>query len=97
MAKVTSKLQVTVPKVLADRYGIRPGDQITWKPAGEALRVEIPGREEASSLTLQEKLDLFDESWKRQLKRQAKRPRGRTPRSRGWTREELYEDRGRPR
>jgi len=97
MSKVTTKLQVTLPKALAERYGIRPGDEITWKPAGEALRVEIPGREETSSLTLEQKLGLFDESWRHQLKRQAKRPRKRLTRIRGWTREELYGDRGRPR
>ena len=34
MAKVTSKLQVTVPKAIADHYGIRPGDEIQWIPAG---------------------------------------------------------------
>jgi bifunctional DNA-binding transcriptional regulator/antitoxin component of YhaV-PrlF toxin-antitoxin module len=28
MAKVTSKLQVTLPKVLAERYDIEPGDEI---------------------------------------------------------------------
>jgi AbrB family looped-hinge helix DNA binding protein len=28
MGKVTSKLQVTVPKAIAQRYGIRPGDEI---------------------------------------------------------------------
>ncbi|PZP64635.1 MAG: AbrB family transcriptional regulator, partial [Azospira oryzae] len=28
MAKVTSKLQVTLPKALAQRYRIRPGDEI---------------------------------------------------------------------
>ncbi|HUM01616.1 MAG TPA: AbrB/MazE/SpoVT family DNA-binding domain-containing protein [Thermoanaerobaculia bacterium] len=97
MSKVTSKLQVTLPKALAERYGIRPGDEITWKPSAEALRVELPGREETSSLTREQKLALFDESWKRQLKRQARRPRSRPPRTRGWTREELYGDRGRPR
>ena len=30
MSKVTSKLQVTVPKAAAERYGIRPGDAIDW-------------------------------------------------------------------
>ena len=28
MAKVTSKLQLTVPKAIADQYGIRPGDEL---------------------------------------------------------------------
>ena len=30
MAKVTSKFQVTVPKTIADRYSIGPGDEIEW-------------------------------------------------------------------
>ena len=36
MAKVTSKLQVTVPRAIADRYGIRPGDDIEWIATGES-------------------------------------------------------------
>ncbi|HEY4764571.1 MAG TPA: AbrB/MazE/SpoVT family DNA-binding domain-containing protein [Candidatus Sulfotelmatobacter sp.] len=35
VAKVTSKLQLTVPKAIADHYGIRPGDELDWIPAGE--------------------------------------------------------------
>ena len=34
MSKVTSKLQVTLPKTIADRYGIQPGDEIEWSAAG---------------------------------------------------------------
>ena len=43
MAKVTSKLQLTVPKVIADEYGIKPGDQLDWVPAGDVIRV-IPAK-----------------------------------------------------
>ena len=39
MSKVTSKLQVTVPKVIAEQYGIRPGDDIDWVSAGDSIRV----------------------------------------------------------
>ena len=39
MPKVTSKLQLTVPKAIADQYGIRPGDELQWIAAGEAIRV----------------------------------------------------------
>ena len=42
MAKVTSKLQVTVPKVLADRYDIRPGDEIRFEEAGDVIRIIPP-------------------------------------------------------
>ena len=38
MAKVTSKLQVTVPKALAERHGIAPGDEIDWQSAGSNHR-----------------------------------------------------------
>ena len=37
MAKVTSKLQVTVPKAIAEQYSIRPGDEIDWAPAGDVI------------------------------------------------------------
>ena len=30
MPKVTSKLQLTVPKKIADQYGIRSGDELEW-------------------------------------------------------------------
>ena len=44
MPKVTSKLQLTVPKKIADQYGIRPGDELEWIPAGESIRVELVRR-----------------------------------------------------
>jgi AbrB family looped-hinge helix DNA binding protein len=87
--KVTSKFQVTVPKAIADRYRISPGDKIEWIPAGEAIRV-IPASARPATLDLQTRLQLFDEATKRQRRRQARRRRGRAPSSRGWTREELY-------
>ena len=95
MAKVTSKLQVTVPKALAEQYGIRPGDEIEWKPGGDAIRVEIPGRVPAS-LTIAERLALFDATTRR-LDRRRRANRGRRLRDRGWTRQDLYDDRGLPR
>ncbi|MGH9316922.1 MAG: AbrB/MazE/SpoVT family DNA-binding domain-containing protein [Thermoanaerobaculia bacterium] len=91
MSKVTSKLQVTVPKAIADRFGIRPGDEIEWKAAGDAIRIERVGRWEP--LSVEARLKLFDEATRRVRRRRWK---GKTPANRGWTREELYE-RGRPR
>ncbi|HEY1693793.1 MAG TPA: AbrB/MazE/SpoVT family DNA-binding domain-containing protein [Polyangiaceae bacterium] len=93
MSKVTSKLQVTVPKELADRYGIRPGSEIDWVPAGDSLRV-IPGSAPSSSDPA-ERLRLFDAATARQKKRQGRRP-ARRPADRGWKREDLY-TRGLPR
>ena len=64
MAKVTSKLQVTVPKVIADRYGIRPGDEIEWVAAGDTIRVIPPGRQ-APVADLELRLKLFDAATER--------------------------------
>ena len=36
-AKVTSKYQVTIPRALAERLGIAPGDDIEWSQAGESI------------------------------------------------------------
>jgi len=73
MPKVTSKLQLTVPKVIAEQYGIRPGDELKWIPAGESIRVELVGRKPktATELTVEERLELFDASTKRLDKLQA--------------------------
>ena len=63
MAKVTSKLQLTVPKAIADQYGIKPGDELEWVPAGESIRVEFV-RSKAKAgheLTTEERLALFDD------------------------------------
>jgi len=59
MSKVTSKLQVTIPKTLADRYGIRPGDEIEWEAAGAFIRVIPPGGGR-SRLDSAERLRVFD-------------------------------------
>ena len=96
MSKVTSKLQVTVPKALADRYGITPGDDIRFEEAGEVIRVvpadagTQPGR-----FDVETRLRLFDAATHRQREREAERP-ARHSDKRDWTREELYQ-RGRSR
>jgi AbrB family looped-hinge helix DNA binding protein len=95
MSKVTSKLQVTVPKAIADQYGIRPGDEIEWIPAGETICVRPPGRQRPG-LDPQARLKLFDAATARQRRRGATSPRPARAVRRGWTREDLYE-RARPR
>ena len=94
MAKVTSKLQVTVPKALAERYAIRPGDEITWEAAGDVIRVVPRGRAPAPDTA--GRLRLFDKASERQRRRNRSFGTGRPRAGRGWTREELY-DRGRAR
>jgi AbrB family looped-hinge helix DNA binding protein len=102
MPKVTSKLQLTVPKAIADQYGIRPGDELEWTPAGDVIRV-VPARGRKileHALTVEERLRLFDAASARQAKRNAARKKNsgeeRSPKERGWKREDLY-NRGRSR
>ncbi|OFV88945.1 MAG: hypothetical protein A3J75_08525 [Acidobacteria bacterium RBG_16_68_9] len=93
MAKVTSKLQVTVPKALAERYDIEPGDEIEWEAAGDAIRV-VPRRKKPAG-DVPTRLKLFDQATARQRERERSNPLAPAA-DRGWSREELY-DRGRAR
>ncbi|MDE2691295.1 MAG: AbrB/MazE/SpoVT family DNA-binding domain-containing protein [Acidobacteriota bacterium] len=96
MSKVTSKLQLTLPKALAVQYGIRPGHDVRFEGAGEVIRMVPEGADHApADLDVEARLRLFDAATARQEERQAGR-RARDQDSRGWTREELYE-RGRSR
>lgn len=93
---MTSKLQLTVPKAIADQYGIRPGDELQWVPAGEVIRVvpERTAKAGKQERTLQERVELFDRASKRQRQREAaakkKATKPTAPAGRGWTREEIY-------
>ena len=93
---MTSKRQVTLPKELADEYGIEPGDEIAWERAGDAIRV-LPRNGPSAGLGVEERLALFDEATRRHEQRWAGvTPSPAHPTDRGWTREELH-DRGRSR
>jgi bifunctional DNA-binding transcriptional regulator/antitoxin component of YhaV-PrlF toxin-antitoxin module len=103
MAKVTSKLQLTVPKAIAEHYKIRPGDELDWLPAGETIRVvkrSLSASRRGDAATLQQRLRLFEQATARQEKRNTafRKKHGHVtqPSNRGWTREDLY-DRGLPR
>ena len=107
MAKVTSKLQLTVPKAIADRYGIRPGDDLDWVPAGDVIRV-IPQNVQVRTQrirSIEERVRLFRAMLARQKRREAspetvesesERPWKPHEIARGWRREDLY-TRGRSR
>jgi len=82
---VTSKLQVTIPIAIARRYGIEPGVDVDWLPAGDAIRVVPPTRPEAVDPA--RRLALFDAATEREL---ARARRQTAAADRGWTREELY-------
>ena len=97
MAKVTSKLQVTIPKRIAERYAIAPGDEIEFVAAGNSIRIVPAGKGRSTNLSTEERVRLFRAATARQKVREkamnvSSRPRG----GRGWTREELY-TRGKPR
>ncbi|MFW6206998.1 MAG: AbrB/MazE/SpoVT family DNA-binding domain-containing protein [Gemmatimonadota bacterium] len=96
MSKVTSKRQVTIPKEIADRYGIEAGDEIDWMPAGDTIRLISHKPATHPFLSVEERLELFDRATERQLRRQEGRIPVEPPKDRGWRREDLY-DRGRPR
>jgi AbrB family looped-hinge helix DNA binding protein len=89
VAKVTSKLQVTIPKRIADRYGIRPGDEIDWLEAGDAIRV-LPGGDRPEAPGLPRRVELFDAATTRQREREVGDQRRPAPEGRGWRREDLY-------
>ncbi|MBN1608222.1 MAG: AbrB/MazE/SpoVT family DNA-binding domain-containing protein [Polyangiaceae bacterium] len=95
MSKVTSKLQVTIPKAIADRYGIAPGDELDWITGADSARI-VPRKAVRNPSSAAARLHLFDAATKRQSARQSRQPRPKASTGRGWTREELY-DRGRAR
>lgn len=94
MSKVTSKLQVTVPKAIAEKYRIKPGDSIEWVAAGDSIGV-LPVALAPSANDTADRLRLFDLATARQRSRDRKQP-PRQASSRGWSREDLY-TRGRSR
>ena len=99
---MTSKLQVTIPKAIAHAYGIKPGDDLTWIPAGEAIRVIPPNsrRHHPHRRSLKERLELFRQSLARQRDREKHPPKVNAYEEdrpwkpheieRGWRREDLY-------
>ena len=91
MAKVTSKLQVTIPKAIADQYGIEPGNNIEFSPAGPQIRVLLSEQAGHQQLSLAERLRIFDAARARQREREMSAAKtGSTTDERGWNREDLY-------
>ena len=86
MSKVTSKYQVSIPKTLAEKVGIRVGDELEWEEAAGTLRARAATLPKAG-FPVSERLRLFDAATARQGKRARRLPRGN---SRGWAREDLY-------
>jgi bifunctional DNA-binding transcriptional regulator/antitoxin component of YhaV-PrlF toxin-antitoxin module len=89
MAKVTSKLQITVPKAVADAHALRTGSEVQFESAVDCIRLVVG--KPRSGLSKDEKLRLLRESGERQKARNARWNGLETPHSRGWKREDVYE------
>jgi len=95
MAKVTRKLQITVPKRLAEQVGIGPGSEVEFSVAGDAIRMAPVGKQAHAELSTAERLRLFREASARQGERDAAFAASGLgaagpPADRGWTRDDLY-------
>jgi AbrB family looped-hinge helix DNA binding protein len=98
MAKVTSKLQITIPKRIAEQYGIAPGDEIEFVPQTGGIRL-VPARTwRRPKLSPEERVRLFDESmaYADQRAKELGIKRVADESKRDWTREELYTRGGKP-
>ena len=94
MARVTGKLQITLPRAVAERFGIHPGDEVEIVPREDVLCI-VPSLG-ALSQRVQDRLRLFDQATRRQRDREAHEDKRSPAADRGWSREDLY-DRGRSR
>lgn len=92
MAKVTSKLQLTLPRKLAEQYGIRPGDEVQFRSGGNIIHLIPAGRVVHDELSPQERLRIFEDTNRRvkEAQKHLKLP-PQPPKNRGWTREELHD------
>jgi AbrB family looped-hinge helix DNA binding protein len=72
MVKITAKYQVTVPKAIAERYNLRPGDDIDWIAAGDVIRI-IPSGKPTACQSRESRLRLFDQATERHRRRQSAR------------------------
>ena len=68
MSRATSKRQVTL-KAIAEQYGIQPGDEIRWVPAGDSIRV-IFGDPGVAQPARRQRLVLSDQATTRQQARE---------------------------
>jgi bifunctional DNA-binding transcriptional regulator/antitoxin component of YhaV-PrlF toxin-antitoxin module len=91
---VTGKFQITLPKAIVDRCGIRVGDELQLRATGRSIQIDRGLSPDAPTLR-RDRLEQFDRATKRQATRAPAGPPG-PARSRGWTRAELYR-RGRAR
>lgn len=89
---MTSKLQITLPKRIAEQYRIAPGDEIEFVPAGDVIQLIPPSGESRLRIGAEERLRLFDAASDRQREREQQMPLDRSGqgKQRDWKREDLY-------
>jgi AbrB family looped-hinge helix DNA binding protein len=90
MAKLTAKYQLTLPKAVAQRAGLKPGDDVDCESADEIVRIRRKAKSRMQPYSKTDRLILFDLATERQTRRQRSSPVA-DGISRGWTRDELYE------
>jgi AbrB family looped-hinge helix DNA binding protein len=90
MSKVTSKLQVTIPKAIAERLSIAPGDELEWVAGADSVRL-VPAKARKPAPNAAARLKLFDAATERQHQRELQTERVGSAAHRGWSREELYQ------
>jgi AbrB family looped-hinge helix DNA binding protein len=88
MSRVTSKLQVTLPKAIADAHNIRPGSEIQFESGMDCIRIVVG--KSRSELAPEEKLRLLKEARIRQQLRNKDLRHPTKPVRRGWQRDYLY-------
>ena len=61
MSKVTSKLQVTIPKAIAEQYGIRTGAELDRVAVGDSIKAvpRAPKSQGAPAADVQERVKWF--------------------------------------
>lgn len=91
---MTSKLQLTLPKRIAEQHGVSPGDEVEFRSAGDVIQIVPAKTRRSTTLSVEERLRLFDKTTARQQQRQAGlKLAERSSGKRDWRREDLY-DRG---
>ncbi len=92
MTRVTGKLQITLPKRLAQAFGIRVGDEVELVASGRHIAILPPGSV-PQTVPVEDRLREFDQATERQRQREQRdaRTMAEPGQGRGWTREGLYD------
>jgi len=87
---------ITIPKRIADQYGIVPGDKVEFVASGDGIRLTPVRSRSGTRIAPEERVRLFDEATARQRAREQRMTLPTNAPARDWSREDLY-TRGKPR